>query len=89
MSQGFRCEPQEKTLAELLHRRKPFRHLSQRSTAHGKADVLKLVGRQRSRLEPRKAIQAGDFAKSVDCDERHYSACSGIYDTINFNIDAR
>ena len=45
MSQGFRCELQEKALAELLHCRKPIRRLSKRSTADRKADVLKLVGR--------------------------------------------
>jgi hypothetical protein len=53
----------------LFHCRKPIGHLRKRSTADGKADVLKLVSCEGSRLEPREAIQAGDFAKPVDCHE--------------------
>src|SRR5690242_11556952 len=61
-SQGFRLELQKKSLAELLHCRKPFRCLSQRGTGDGKADILKLVGRKGSWLEPREAIQTSDLA---------------------------
>ena len=68
MCKDFRCELQEKALAELLHGRKPFGRLSKRSPADGKANVLKLVGSKRSRLKPRKAIQAGNLAQPMNGD---------------------
>ena len=71
-------ELQKEALAELLHRRKPIGHLTERSAADGKADILELIGRERSRLEPREAVQIGNFAKPVDCDKRLDPARSGI-----------
>jgi hypothetical protein len=66
---------QEKSLAGLLHRRKPFGRLRKRSTTDGKANVLKLVGRKRSRLESREAIEARDLTEAVCGSETTRATC--------------
>jgi hypothetical protein len=63
--------------------------LSKRSTADRKADVLKLIGRQRSRLEPGEAIQASDLAQPVNGDEGLDPAGSGILVGILVRSDER
>jgi hypothetical protein len=69
---------QKEALAELLDRWKPIWRLTERSSADGKPDILKLVSRQGSRLEPGETIQASNFAKPMDRDKGFYPTCDRI-----------
>src|SRR5580704_13265268 len=60
----------EYSLAELLDRRQPIRVLGYRRATHGELDVLEVaVGAGGRRLEASKAVEARDFAQSMDRDD--------------------
>src|SRR5438105_1409086 len=55
------------SFAELLDRRQPVRVLRKRRAAHRELNILKIaVGAGRGGLEPSEAVEAGDFAQTMD-----------------------